>query len=87
MRLQAAQLFAQDVDAGQIAGLLRVSTKSVYQWWRAWPGRLRVGLALARVAALIMRLFSVPYTLRGAPVIAVPARVHPSRAGQRIELV
>ena len=36
VRLQAAQLFAQDIGAGQIAGLLRVSTKSVYQWRRAW---------------------------------------------------
>ena len=31
VRRQAAQLFAQDMDAGQVAGLLRVSTKSVYQ--------------------------------------------------------
>jgi hypothetical protein len=31
VRLQAAQLFAQEVAAGQVAGLLRVSTKSVYQ--------------------------------------------------------
>ena len=104
VRLQAAQLFAQDIDAAQIAGLLRVSTKSVYQWRRAWrsggeaalasrgPGgnackldedqlaRLRAALdagpavygwdqdqrwTLARVAALIARLFGVPYTLRG----------------------
>jgi len=36
VRLQAAQLFDQDMDAPQIAGLLRVSTKSVYQWRRAW---------------------------------------------------
>jgi hypothetical protein len=35
VRLQAAQMFAQDMAAGQIAGLLRVSTKSVYQWRRA----------------------------------------------------
>jgi putative transposase len=88
----------------RIAGLLRVSTKSVYQWRRAWraggddalaskgPGgsackleedqlaRLRAALdagpaacgwdsdqrwTLARVAALITRLFGVPCTLRG----------------------
>jgi hypothetical protein len=36
VRLQAAQMFAQDADAGQIARSLRVSTKSVYQWRRAW---------------------------------------------------
>ena len=35
-RLPASQKFAQDMDGGQVAGLLRVSTKSVYQWRRAW---------------------------------------------------
>ncbi len=97
-------MFERDMDPGQIAGLLRVSTKSVYQWRRAWraggeaalaskgPGgnpckldedqlaRLRAALdagpaaygwredqrwTLARVAALIRRLFHVGYTLRG----------------------
>ena len=105
VRLQAAQMFDQDMDAGQIAGFLRVSTKSVYQWRRAWHGggeaalaskgpggnacklddgqlaRLRAALdvgpaahgwkqdqrwTLARVTALIARLFHVSYTLRGA---------------------
>jgi putative transposase len=104
VRLQAARLFEQDVTARQIARSLRVSTKSVYQWRRAWraggeaalaskgPGgsgckldgdqlaRLGVALdagpaacgwnqdqrwTLARVAALIARLFGVDYTLRG----------------------
>ena len=41
MRLQAAQMFAQGMNAGQIAGLLQVSAKSVYQWRRA--GRARNG--------------------------------------------
>jgi transposase len=36
VRLQAAKMFAEDADARQIAGSLRVSTKSVYQWRRAW---------------------------------------------------
>jgi transposase len=36
VRRQAAQLFEQDMVAGQVAGLLRVSTKSVYQWRRVW---------------------------------------------------
>lgn len=36
LRLRAAQLFAQDAKAAQIARALRVSTKSVYQWRRAW---------------------------------------------------
>jgi transposase len=104
VRLQAASLFARDMDPVTIARLLRVSTKSVYQWRREWraggeaaltskgPGgsackldedqlaRLRAALdlgpaafgweedqrwTLARVAALVMRLFRIRYTLRG----------------------
>jgi transposase len=36
VRLQAARMFAQDMDPVVIAGSLRVSTKPVYQWRRAW---------------------------------------------------
>jgi len=36
VRLQAAQMFEQGIGASQIAGLLRVSTKSVCQWRREW---------------------------------------------------
>jgi len=36
VRLQAAEMFAYDADALEIARSLRVSTKSVYQWRRAW---------------------------------------------------
>jgi transposase len=36
VRLQAAEMFAQDADPVQIARSLRVSTKSVYQWRRSW---------------------------------------------------
>src|SRR5580704_8809474 len=36
VRLQAARLFEQDVDARRIAKILRVSTKSVYQRRPAW---------------------------------------------------
>ena len=36
VRLQAAEMFAQDADPVQIARSLRVSTKSVYQWRRVW---------------------------------------------------
>jgi len=36
VRLQAAEMFAQDADPVQIARSLRVSTKSVYLWRRAW---------------------------------------------------
>ena len=104
VRLQAAQMFQRDTGAAEIAGSLRVSTKSVYRWRRAWraggeaalvskgPGgsackldedelaRLSAALdagpaacgwdrdqrwTLARVAALIARLFGVSYTPRG----------------------
>ena len=103
VRLQAARLLEQEMGADRIARILRVSTKSVYQWRRAWRAggdaalaskgqggyackldvgqlaRLRAALdagpaaygwdtgqrwTLARVAALIARLFGVPYTLR-----------------------
>src|SRR6516165_10661808 len=36
VRLQAAQMFEQDVSAVQVAHRLRVSTKSAYQWRRRW---------------------------------------------------
>jgi putative transposase len=36
VRLEAAQMFSQDADPAQVARELRVSTKSVYQWRRAW---------------------------------------------------
>jgi transposase len=36
VRLKAAEMFEQDADARQVASSLRVSTKSVYQWRRAW---------------------------------------------------
>jgi putative transposase len=45
VRLQAAQMFARDMDPGQIAGLLRVSTKSVYTWRRAWRAGGEAALA------------------------------------------
>jgi transposase len=45
VRLQAARLFERDMDAGQIAKILRVSTKSVYQWRRAWRAGGEAALA------------------------------------------
>jgi hypothetical protein len=36
VRLQAAEMFEHGEDARAIASSLRVSTKSVYQWRRAW---------------------------------------------------
>jgi predicted transcriptional regulator YheO len=41
VRLQAAGMFAQDADAGQVARSLRVSVKSVYRWRRAWRAAAR----------------------------------------------
>lgn len=38
-------MFAEDMGAGQIARSLRVSTNSVYQWWRAWRAGGDAGLA------------------------------------------
>jgi transposase len=45
VRLEAARLFEQGVVAVQVAGLLRVSTKSVYQWRRRWRSGGDVALA------------------------------------------
>jgi putative transposase len=45
VRLEAAEMFAKDADAGQIARSLRVSTKSVYQWRRAWRSGGEAALA------------------------------------------
>ena len=36
MRQQAAQMFADGESAVEVAALLEVSTKSAYQWRRAW---------------------------------------------------
>jgi transposase len=45
VRLQAAQMLGQGMDPAQIAGLLRVSTKSVYAWRRAWRAGGETALA------------------------------------------
>jgi putative transposase len=45
VRLQAAEMFAKDADPVQIARSLRVSTKSVYQWRRAWQAGGQEALA------------------------------------------
>jgi hypothetical protein len=48
VRLQAAGMFAHDADARQIARSLRVSTKSVHQWRRAWQDGGQAALGLDR---------------------------------------
>src|ERR1700728_1996242 len=45
VRFEAAHMFAQDTDARQVARFLRVSTKSVYQWRRAWRAGGEAALA------------------------------------------
>jgi transposase len=128
VRLQAAQMFEQEIRPVQVARLLRVSTKSAYQWRRRWraggqaalasrgPGgvacrlceaqlaRLRAELdkgpaaqgwdedqrwTLARVTALIGRLFHVRYTLRGTSYllhrIGFTPQVPVHRAAERDE--
>jgi transposase len=45
VRLEAAEMFAQDEDAREIARSLRVNAKSVYQWQRAWRARGEAALA------------------------------------------
>ena len=45
VRRQAAEMFAHDADAGEIARELRVSTKSACQWRRAWRAGGEAALA------------------------------------------
>lgn len=45
VRLQAAQMLEQDINPVQVAGLLRVSTKSVYQWRREYRAGGEAALA------------------------------------------
>lgn len=45
VRLQAAEMFARDTDPALIARELRVSTKSVYAWRRAWRAGGEAALA------------------------------------------
>jgi transposase len=128
LRLQAAQMFEQGIRPVRVARLLRVSTKSAYQWRRRWrvggpaalaskgPGgsacrldevqlaRLRAALdlgpaaygwredqrwTLARVTALIARLFHARYTLRGTSYllhrIGFTPQVPVHRAAERDE--
>ena len=48
MRLQAAQLFEQDMPPVQVAHQLRVSTKSAYQWRRCWRASVSASAGSAK---------------------------------------
>jgi transposase len=72
VRLQAAQLFEQDMPPVQVAHRLRVSTKSAYRWRRCWraggaaalaskgPGRAVCRLSAAQLARLRAELDKGP---------------------------
>jgi transposase len=56
VRLQAAQLFEQDMDPVQVARCLRVSTKSAYQWRRCWRAGGVAALASKGPGGAVCRL-------------------------------
>ena len=71
VRLQAAQMFEQDMRPVQVARCLRVSTKSAYQWRRRWraggqalasqgPGGAVCKLSQAQLARLRTELGNGP---------------------------
>lgn len=76
VRLQAARLFEQDLHARQIAKILWVSPKSVYQWRRAWRAGGDVALASKARAGMAASLMSsswrgcAPPWMRDRPPLA-----------------
>jgi len=56
VRLQAAQMYDQDVSAVQVAHRLRVSTKSAYQWRRRWRAGGEAALASKGAGGAVCRL-------------------------------
>jgi len=56
LRLQAAQMFEQGIKPVQVARLLRVSTKSAYQWRRRWRAGGEAALASRGVGGAACRL-------------------------------
>jgi transposase len=73
VRLQAAEMFAQDADARQIARSLRVSTKSVYQWRRAWQAGGEKALASKGPGGNACKLDGDQLARLGAALDAGPA--------------
>jgi transposase len=56
VRLQAAQMYEQDVSPVQVAHRLRVSTKSAYQWRRRWRAGGQARLASKGAGGAVCRL-------------------------------
>ena len=56
VRLQAAQLFEQDMPPVQVAHQVRVSTKSAYQWRRCWRAGGAAALASKGAGGAVCRL-------------------------------
>ena len=73
VRRQAAEMFAHDADAGGIARELRVSTKSVYQWRRAWRAGGEAALASRGVGGSPCKLDDAQLAQLRAALKAGPA--------------
>ena len=73
VRLEAAVMFAQDADARQVARSLRVSTKSVYQWRRAWRAGGEAALASKGPGGSACKLDQDQLARLGAALDAGPA--------------
>jgi transposase-like protein len=56
VRLQAAEMFEQDVNPVQVAREMRVSTKSAYQWRRCWRAGGKTALASKGAGGAACRL-------------------------------
>ena len=56
VRLQAADMFEQKLSAVEIAARLRVSTKSVYAWRRAWTAEGNTALASRGPGGMVCKL-------------------------------
>ena len=87
VRLQAAQLFEQDVSAVQVAHELRVSAKSAYQWRRRWRGGGEAALASKGAGGAVCRLNAGQLTrlraaLEGGPADHNGHSAGPHRAGR-----
>jgi transposase len=73
VRLQAAQMYEQDVSAVQVAHRLRVSTKSAYQWRRRWCAGGEAALASKGPGGAVCRLSAGQVARLRAALEAGPA--------------